>query len=85
MTEQKFQMNDILQDRISGFKGQVLGITRYDTGCIHYGLAQTKLKSDGTLHDWQWFDTSRLKLVKSAQKERVVKPHSGPDMNPRMQ
>jgi hypothetical protein len=83
--EQKFQMNDILQDKISGFKGQVQGITHYDTGCIHYGLAALKLKTDGTIHDWQWFDTSRLNLVKSAPVIKVQKPHSGPDMNPRMQ
>jgi len=84
MTEQKFQMNDILQDKVSGFKGQVLGITQYSTGCIHYGLCALKTKPDGTLQEWQWFDTSRLKLVKSAIVIKVGKPHSGPDKNPIM-
>ena len=83
MQPQIFQMNDILQDKISGFKGQVQGITFYSTGCVHYGLAATKLKTDGTIHSWEWFDTSRLKLVKRAAAEKVKIPHSGPDMNPK--
>lgn len=84
MKEPKFNMNDVLQDRVSGFKGEVLGITFYDTGCIHYGLAGTTLKPDGSLHDWQWFDESRLKLVKAARNAEAKSPRSGPDMNPRM-
>ena len=64
--EAKFAMNDILKDTVSGFKGQVLGITYYATGCIHYGLAPNKVKEDGTLHEWQWMDESRLVLVKKA-------------------
>jgi hypothetical protein len=39
MQPTKFRMNDILKDRVSGFQGQVLGISFYSTGCIHYGLA----------------------------------------------
>jgi len=82
LKETKFGMKDVLKDEVSGFKGVVLGISFYDTGCIHYGLAPQQLKSDGSVHDWQWFDESRLVLVKKA-KPRTVIPHSGPDMNPR--
>jgi hypothetical protein len=83
MQEPKFNMNDVLKDTISGFKGQVQGITFYATGCIHYGLVSTQTKPDGTLMDWVWLDETRLILVKSAQAKRVSKSRSGPDMNPR--
>ena len=81
MKQPQFQMNDVLQDKISTFRGQVQGITYYATGCIHYGLAQLKLKSDGTVADWQWFDESRLKLVKKAVVEKSSEQRSGPDRN----
>jgi len=77
----KFNMNDILQDRVSGFKGQVLGVTKYDTGCTHYGLAPTKVNKDGMLSEWLWFDESRLTLVKKAVEKSIDIPHSGPDRN----
>lgn len=82
MKETKFGMNDVLQDKISGFKGQVLGITFYDTGCIHYGLAPLKVKPDGSVATWEWFDESRMKLVKAAAKQTSAIAKSGPDMNP---
>jgi len=84
MDSAKFSMHDVLKDTVSGFKGQVHGITFYSTGCIHYGLAPQKLNKDGLLHDWQWLDESRCTLVKAAKKV-TVKPRSGPDMNPRCQ
>jgi hypothetical protein len=83
MDSTKFSMHDVLKDKVSGLKGVVLGITFYDTGCIHYGLAPQKLKEDGTVHDWTWFDESRLELVKSAVVEKVLVRRSGPDMNAR--
>jgi hypothetical protein len=76
-------MNDILKDRVSGFKGMVLGITKYDTGCTHYGLAPTQVSKDGLVSDWQWFDESRLTLVKKAKEKSIDIPHSGPDCNPK--
>lgn len=82
MESHKYEMNDVLKDNVSGYKGQVLGITFYSTGCCHYGLAPLAVKSDGSVGDWQWFDESRVSLVKKA-KPIIVKPHSGPDMNVR--
>jgi hypothetical protein len=42
------------------------------------------LKPDGTLHDYGWFDETRLELVKAAEAAMPEKATSGPDMNPRM-
>ena len=83
MDSTKFSMHDVLKDKVSGLKGVVLGITFYDTGCIHYGLAPQKLKEDGTVHNWTWLDESRLDLVKSAVVKKVLVRRSGPDMNAR--
>lgn len=80
----KFNMNDVLRDTTSGFTGQVLGITRYSTGCTHYGLAPKTLKPDGTIHTWEWFDESRLEVVALSDKSVPAIPTSGPDMNPAM-
>jgi len=85
MFEPKFKMHDILKDTTNGMKGKCLGVTFYSTGCIHYGLAPLKAKPDGTQPDWFWLDETRVGLVQSAKIQKLEKPHSGPDMNPRMQ
>ena len=82
MRAPKFNMDDILQDKVSGFKGQVQGITFYATGCLHYGLASNSLKPDGDLLPWQWFDESRLVMIAPANNAVSIEPTSGPDMNP---
>ncbi len=61
--ETKFNMKDILKDSISGFEGVVVAITKFATGCVHYGLALRNLKADGTLYEWQWLDESNLVRV----------------------
>ena len=48
----KFGMYDVLKDKVSGFKGKVLGIGYYATGCIHYALAPMKVGKDGLVMDW---------------------------------
>ena len=43
----KFDCGDLLQDRVTLFNGIVMAITRYSTGCIHYGLLPLKLNEKG--------------------------------------
>jgi hypothetical protein len=80
----KFEMCDVLRDEVSGFKGVVLGIYFYATGCVHYGLAPQKLKDDGTIHTWEAVDESRCVLVKKAKRPVKVEDRSGPDHSPKM-
>jgi hypothetical protein len=77
----KYNMFDILKDKVSGFTGIVLAISFYDTGCTHYGVAPQNLKEDGGLHTWEWFDESRLILINKSD-EKITKNTSGPDKNP---
>jgi hypothetical protein len=65
----KFDMYDVLKDKVSLFKGTVVAITKYATGCTHYSL-QAVMKKDGTVPDWQTFDETRLTLIKSAEQKK---------------
>jgi hypothetical protein len=71
MTEAKFELGEILKDKVTSFQGVVMGRTDYFTGCIHYGLCSQKLKKDGGSMNWEWFDESRV--VKIAGKKRVTR------------
>ena len=79
----KYNLGDLLQDKVSQFKGIVMARTEYSTGCIHYGLAAQKTKEDGSSLDWEWFDQSRLVLIKEKAVEFDLgeKPTSGPFPN----
>ena len=79
----KFEMRDVLVEDVTGFKGTVLSISFYDTGCVHYGICGAELKPDGSVHEWQWFDQSRLSLVKAAKKPKPNLGTGGPDKNPK--
>jgi len=74
--ETEFNMLDELKDTVTGFKGKVLAITLYQTGCTHYSL-QTPMGKDGKVAEWESFDASRLVLVKAAKPVKV-KPTGGP-------
>ena len=76
----KYGIGDELKDIVSGYKGIVMAITQYSTGCIHYGIIE---KGQYKKEDWVWHDESRFKLVKSKVIEFAVnkKPTSGPFPN----
>ena len=80
MNKAKFELWDILKDRISGFTGTCLAVSFYATGCIHYGIAPNNVKEDGSLHQWEWIDEIRLEQVKKS--ETKVGLEGGPDKNP---
>ena len=58
----KYDLGDELKDKVTGFKGVVMVRAQYSTGCIHYGLAASSIKDDGSTMVWEWFDASRLQL-----------------------
>jgi len=76
--EFKFNMGDIVKDKISGFKGTVMGQYVYSTGCKHYGLAPLKLGKDGKIMEQENIDETRLSLVTPAKPEVKHKPVGGP-------
>lgn len=59
----KFQMYEVVVDKVSGFQGVILGRTEYSTGCRHYGISPRSVNKDGKLPEWEWIDESRLELT----------------------
>ena len=50
------------KDSITGFKGTVIGYTRYISGCNQV-LLSPKVNSDGRLEDSIWIDEQRIKFT----------------------
>lgn len=63
----KFELGDVLKDKVTGFQGAVMVRAQYFTGCVHYGLCPMELK-DGKPIDWEWIDDSRLVKVEECQR-----------------
>lgn len=59
----KYEIGDVLKDKVTGFRGMVLGRTEYATGCKHYGLCPQKLTKEGKAPEWEWYDEMRLTKV----------------------
>jgi len=57
--EFKFENGDRVIDKITGFKGIVIGMTCWFTGCNTVGILPEELK-DGKPFDVQWFDETRI-------------------------
>lgn len=55
----KFNLGDLLQDKVTGLVGVVMVRAEYSTGCHHYGLQQRDLIG-GKEPEWTWLDQSRL-------------------------
>ncbi len=51
-----------VKDKITGFKGIIIGKVEYITGCDQY-LIQPKCKKDGIKPEAVWFDVDRLQVV----------------------
>ena len=67
MRNPKFEMGDLLQDKVTGFRGTVMVIAWYATGCLHYGMCPQEFGrgSNGNFEDpeWIWYDESRLEIL----------------------
>jgi len=60
--ETTYTLGDRLRDKVTGISGIALGITKYATGCIHYGICPEKANEKGEIPDWIWLDGSRVSL-----------------------
>lgn len=75
----RIELGLTVRDKISGFQGVAMGRTEYLTGCAHIGVAPRQLKSDGTIHEWQWLDETRLDVVESEKKILIGKSKDAED------
>ncbi len=76
MSAFKYDLGEVLKDRITGFEGVAVARTQYMTGCNRYSLQSQELK-DGKPREWEAFDEDML--VPSGEKKEVpVRQTGGP-------
>lgn len=73
----EIKIGDVAKDRVTGFKGVVIGRTEWLNGCARLGLQSQSLK-DGSPIDAVWFDENQLELVKRSVVKPVQKETGGP-------
>lgn len=64
------ELGDMVQDKISGFKGIANSLAKCLTGCDRVEVVPNKLNKEGKLADGYWFDEYQLKVVKRG----VIRP-----------
>lgn len=67
------------KDKITGFKGILVGRCQYITGCDQYGIAPPA--KDGKTGDTNWFDEGRIEIIGKGvlPKEVKSKINGGPN------
>lgn len=74
------ELGDVAKDRITGFKGVVISITKWMNGCVRLQLQPQELR-EGKPIETQSFDVEQIVLVKSA-KPALASPTGGPKPQP---
>jgi len=60
--ESKFDLGDLLKEKITNIKGIVVAVEFRMSGCPHYALQMRELK-DGDIRGWIWLDETYLDFV----------------------
>lgn len=68
----KHKLGKEAKDKITGFKGIIIGRTEYLYGCNVYGVAPKSMK-DGQKQETEWFDEGRIKIVGKGIKPKNVR------------
>jgi hypothetical protein len=68
----KHELGKKAEDRITGFKGIIVGRCEHLYGCNTYGLT-TQVTEDGKRIDTEWFDEARIKVIGRG----IAKPDDG--------
>ena len=56
------QLGQEARDKITGFKGTLIGRSQYITGCDQYAITP-KVNAAGETKDSQWFDEGRIEII----------------------
>ena len=75
------------KDKVSGFIGTAVAVTKWEHGCVRIGL-QPAVDKDGKIDDPTWFDEKNLgKVDDSGAEKEAVSPvedgPGGPTVNPK--
>lgn len=78
----KIKLGQEVEDKVTGFKGIVIGQTKWLTGCDQ-SIVKAKAKVDSLPLDGQWFDDGQLKFIGEGINAKDVqdKKPGGPKIN----
>ena len=81
----KIELGSEVEDKITGFKGVVIGRTEWRYGCVAYMVAPKKLTKEGKRQEADFFDEDRLTVTKpvAAHKMRETGGPTPHAMKPR--
>ena len=71
----KFQMQNTVKDKTTGFKGKITAMSTHMTGCDRI-FVQPKMK-DGAYVEGRWFDDGELELIKLPKKPKDYSSDTG--------
>ena len=74
----KVELGKIARDKVTGFKGIVMGRAEYLTGCKKYALQSQKLTKEGKSMDWEWFDEMMVVEVPGKKFKKGTDGPGGP-------
>lgn len=77
---ERIQLGQEARDKITGFKGIIIGRADYLFGCAQYALTP-KTNEAGEVKDTQWFDEGRIEVIGQgvAPEEVRVERNGGPN------
>ena len=67
-------------DTITGFKGKVVAITKWQNGCIRIGL-RAKINESGKYPEAEWFDEADLLPIEKIAQKGPGGPRENPKQN----
>lgn len=78
----KIKLGLEVKDKVTGFKGIVIGQTKWLTGCDQ-SIVKAKAKADALPLDGQWFDDGQLDVIGEGidAKDVQTKKPGGPKRN----
>lgn len=77
----KFELNEVVKEKVTGFTGVVMCRSEYNTGCIQYGLLKQSLNKDGNIDEWIFLDETRLEAT-TKPSAKIKKSIGGPQQTP---
>ena len=86
----KITLGAEVRDKVTGFKGIVIGHAEFLTGCDQYTVQPKANKSGSKFEDGRWFDEGRLEKVGEGIHEEEVKAEKdgcdtpAPDKTPKV-
>lgn len=77
MTNFKFELGQIVKDKVTGFIGVVVCRSQYLTGCNRYAIQARIVTPEGKIPEWVYFDED-LMLVEGENINIEIKLPGGP-------